>query len=72
MVETFRGQHNEFFQSGPDVDYDVETWYCCRPWPVVVATTTRPQDPEKWPKREAWWVRNCGFCGNMPRPQERG
>lgn len=69
MRETIRVQHSEFFTGGPEVDIDVETWYCCRPWPIVVSSTTYTPGSDTW-KREAWFVRKCGYCHEYPRPQE--
>lgn len=67
--ETIRLSHGEFFISGPDVEFDVETWTCsCRTWPIVVASSTQDMTGEGWPKREAWFVRPCGICKTQPRP----
>lgn len=65
--ETVRLTPSQYQKQGPVVEFDIETWECCRKWPIVVATTTWDPAEEGW-KREAQWVRNCGLCGDPPRP----
>lgn len=66
-MATFKGKHTEFFVSGPEVYYETAKVYCCREWEIVVATTTHStKNHDAMPKRESWWVRPCGICGEVP------
>lgn len=53
--------------SGPETDYVVGAVRCCRIWPVITATLTYDPCTEMM-KREQWWWRTCGLCGEVPRP----
>lgn len=68
--ETIRLSHSPFRISGPEVEFIVETWRCCRDWPIVVATITYTNGADEWPRREAWHIRKCGICRDYPRPLE--
>lgn len=61
-------QNNPYKVSGPEIYYETEIWYCCKPWEVVTATYTWSNEIDAF-KRESWWVRNCGICGEPPRPR---
>lgn len=60
---------NSFKTGGPEVDYVVGAVRCCRIWPVITATLTWDPSNEIM-KRESWWWRTCGYCGEYPRPVE--
>ena len=60
---------NPFKVSGPEVDYEYRTVHCCRDWEIVSATLTWEEGIDGW-KRESWWWRTCGICGEMPRPTD--
>lgn len=60
---------NPYKVSGPEVDYVYGAVRCCRIWPIVKATLT--WDPRmEMMKRETWWWRTCGICGEIPIPVE--
>lgn len=59
--------NSPFKVSGPEVAYEIGAVRCCRIWPIVTATLT--VTTEGW-QREQWWYRNCGICGEFPRPVE--
>lgn len=59
---------NRYKTGGPEVYYESEIWWCCRPWEVVLSTYTWDNEEERW-KREEFWVRQCGICGEQPRPR---
>lgn len=58
---------NPYKIGGHETRYEYGAVRCCRIWPIVTATVS--WDP-KWEmyRREPWWWRNCGICGEMPRP----
>lgn len=58
---------NPFKISGPEMCYEIARIRCCRIWPIVSATLTWSNHDDAW-KREAWWWRTCGLCGEYPRP----
>lgn len=57
--------NNPYKTGGPEVAYEIGGVRCCRIWPVVTATLT--VTPEGWKREQQWW-RNCGYCGEYPRP----
>jgi len=68
--ETLRLTPSPFRMKTSVIEYEIETWYCCRPWEIVVASKTWDESIDGW-KREAWGVRPCGLCNGFPRPVEQ-
>lgn len=61
-------QSNPFRTKGKEVFYETEIWHCCRSWEVVLSSYTWNAADEMF-KREEYWVRDCGICGEPPRPR---
>lgn len=62
-------KHSPYFISGPqEIYYEIETWFCCRPWEVVLSSYVWDDGLDMF-KREDYWVRECGLCGEPPRPR---
>lgn len=59
---------NPFRTKGKEVFYETEVWFCCRPWEVVLSSYVWDDGLDMF-KREDYWVRECGLCGEPPRPR---
>lgn len=61
-------QNNPFKISGVEEWFETEVWYCCRPWEIVRFVYTWDAELDRW-KGEAFHIRKCGLCGQIPQPR---